>query len=76
MFEEEDDSEEFSINNPKWREEKGLFDDVLVLDNGFEMCRYDVLLGVEKLTPFLRNKYNRYPNMKDILIFGCMLHGE
>lgn len=76
MYNEDEGPEEFSINNPKWREEPGLFDDVLVMDNGFEMCRYDVLLGVEKLTPYLRSTQNRYPTINDIFVFGCMLLGE
>jgi hypothetical protein len=73
---EEEENDEFSINNPKWREEEGLFDDVLVLEDGFEICRYDVMLGVEKMTPFIRAKYGRLPNIKDIFIFACMLYGE
>lgn len=69
-----DEYDEFKLNDTNWRDH--VEDDVIHLCGNVEATEYEVMLIIEKLTPILREKEDRYPNERDIADMVLMLRGE
>jgi len=66
--------DEFQINDDfNWREYAS--DEQVLLDNGLIASEKEIFFAVEKLTPFLLEKEDRYPNESDIEMFILLLRG-
>ena len=63
----------FRMGDYDWRNEAG--NEQVLLDGGLIAYEKEVYLAVEKLTPFLRDKENRYPNEYDITTFIMIIRG-
>ena len=63
----------FRMGDYDWRNEAG--DAQVILDCGLIAYEKEVYLAVEKLTPFLKHKENRYPNEYDIETFIMIIRG-
>ena len=64
---------EFNIFDPNWRKTAG--NDSVILSNGTIVLEREVYLAVEKLTKYLQETEDRYPNEEDIIAFICALRG-
>ena len=63
----------FRMGDFNWRKEAG--DEQVLLNDGLIAYEKEVYLAVEKLTPFLRDKEDRYPNEHDITTFIMIIRG-
>ena len=67
MDENKDGEEQFYLTNPNWR--NLATDDYVNLPDGTLVKEKEIYLAIEKLTPLLLRKYDRYPNIEDIKNF-------
>jgi hypothetical protein len=63
----------FRMGDYDWRNEAG--DEQVLLPDGLIAYEKEVYLAVEKLTPFLQEKEDRFPNEHDITTFVMIIRG-
>ena len=65
--------EEWGLADPDWRDSED--NDMVMLESGMVVSEKEVYYAVEKLTPYLQKKENRFPNEEDIETFIILMRG-
>jgi len=55
--------DQFYLNNPDWRNQETNEE---ILLNDLVVCEKDIYLALEIMTPYIQEKYDRYPTIDEI----------